>query len=77
MKTSLASCRHKPRRARTRTTSRPLCPRPLKEIVRAQRTYARCEDLHAPIDSGKPTRFLVYDEGRLAHRQPTNDALQV
>jgi len=55
----------------------PPAPIPAEELLRAQGADGRCRQLRAVIDSGKPTRFVLDEEGRLVRRQPTTDVMQV
>jgi len=57
----------------------PVPPPPIsaEELLRAQGADGRCQQLHAVIDLGEPTRFVLDKEGRLVRRQPTTDVMQV
>jgi len=59
--------------------SAPVQPPPItsEELLRAQGADGRCQQLRAVIDSGKPTRFVLDEEGRLVRRQLTTDVMQV
>jgi len=59
--------------------SAPVPPPPItaEELLRAQGAHGRCQHLRAVIHSGKPTRLVLDEEGRLVRRQPTTDAMQV
>jgi len=59
--------------------SAPVPPPPItaEELLHAQGADGRCQQLRAVIDSGKPTRFVLDEEGRLVRRQPTTDVMLV
>jgi len=59
--------------------SAPVSPPPItaEELLRAKGADGRCQQLRSVIDSGKPTRFSLDEEGRLVRRQPTTDDMQV
>ena len=59
--------------------SAPVPPPPIteEELLRAQGADGRCQQLRAVIDSGKPTRFVLDEEGRLVRHQTTTDVMQV
>jgi len=48
-----------------------------EELLGAKGADGCCQRLRAVIDSGKPPRFFLDEEGRLGRRQPTTDVLQV
>ena len=54
-------------------------PRPItaEELLRAQGADGRCKQVRSVIDSGKPTRFVLDEEGRLVNHHPTTDVMQV
>jgi len=59
--------------------SSPVPPPPItaEELLRAQGADGRFKQLRSVIDSGKPTRFVLYEKGRLVRRHPTTDVMQV
>jgi len=59
--------------------SAPVPPPPItaEELLRTQGADGRCQQLRAVVDSGRPTRFVLDEEGRLVRRQPTTDGMQV
>ena len=59
--------------------SEPVPPSPITadELLRAQGADGGCKQLRGVIDSGKPTRFVLDEEGRLVSRQPKTDVMQV
>jgi len=59
--------------------SEPVPPSPItaEELLRAQGADGGCKQLRGVIDSEKPTRFVLDEEGRLVSRQPKTDVMQV